>query len=183
MELTALTGQNARTQVSENKPFVTGVSVAGGGFRSGRGPGGGPGTGGGGGNFGGARGGGGGFGGAGGNEGSAGFGAGPGSGITTRSITYRTVGMSVQVKPEVGVDGQVTLDLHIEDSSTRAAGTGMFGGADDKGTGTSGAEFSVFNLESRVSVPSGQVVLAESTKSQARTSRSQVIVIVGANIE
>jgi hypothetical protein len=84
----------------------------------------------------------------------------------------------VQVTPEVGPDGQITLALHIEDSSMRPAG-----GADDKGPAALGAEFTLFTLESRVKVPSGQVVLAESTKAESKAGQGQVVVLVSATAE
>jgi Flp pilus assembly secretin CpaC len=161
VDLTALAGQSARTQVSENRPFVTGVTTFAG--------------------FGGRGGG----GGAGGGDGPGGGGRGafPGGGPTARSISYRNVGMSVQVKPEVGADGQVTLDLHIEDSSMRAAGGGVTVGTDDKGTAVPAAEFVLFNLETRVKVRPGQVVLAEGTKAESKAGQAQTIVFVSASPE
>ncbi|HZY85086.1 MAG TPA: secretin N-terminal domain-containing protein, partial [Gemmataceae bacterium] len=71
VELTGLAGQSTRARVSESRPFTTGVSFGG--------PGGFPGRG-----------------GAGGRGGPGG-----GAGTTARSVTYRDVGISVQVKPEV----------------------------------------------------------------------------------
>src|SRR5262249_21941817 len=59
--------------------------------------------------------------GGGGPGGRGGGGGGPGGGPMTRSITYREVGTSVQVKPEVGADGVVSLELRVEDSQMRAA--------------------------------------------------------------
>jgi hypothetical protein len=177
VELTALTGQSTKTQVSENKPYTTGVSVMGRGNRGGAGAGGGPNSGG----FGG-RGGAGGFGGGSGgsNAGAGGSQGGPaaggfGGGTTTRSISYRNVGTSVQVKPEVDIDGHVTLELHLEDSGMRAAGSDDRG--EDQGSAGSAAEFTLFNLDSHLKVRSGQVVLAESTKA----GQTRVIVLVSAN--
>jgi hypothetical protein len=166
VELTALTGQNTRTQVSENKPYVTGVAVAGG-FGGGRGNAGGGGIGGGGGGgIGGGRGG-----------GAGGFGGGPGGGggMTTRSIAYRNVGTSVRVRPEVGPDGQVTLDLQVEDSGMRSPGRG----ADDNGA----AEFTAFSLETRVKVRPGQMVMAQGMKTESKAGQAQTIVLVTASTD
>jgi Flp pilus assembly secretin CpaC len=159
VELTALAGQSARTQVSENRPFVTGVSIAGLGGRGGRGD-------------------------AGGGDGPPGGPGGfPGGGTTARSISYRNVGTSVQVRPEVGADGDVTLDLHVEDSGMRAAGGGVAVGADDKGAAVPAAEFTVFNLETRVKVRPGQVVLAEGTKTESKAGQAQTIVLASASTD
>jgi hypothetical protein len=153
VELTALTGHNTRTQVSENKPFVTGVTGGrfdGGGFGGGRG-------------------------GAG--------GAGGGGGPTTRSISYRNVGTSVQVQPEVGPDGQVTLDLHVEDAGMQSAEGGVAVGADDKGTAIPAAEFVVFSLETQVKVRPGQMVMAQGMKAESKAGQAQTIVLVTASTD
>jgi Flp pilus assembly secretin CpaC len=159
VELTALAGQSARTQMSENRPFVTGVTVAGMGGRGGRG------------------------GAGGGDAPGGGPGAFPGGGTTSRSISYRNVGTSVQVRPEVGADGEVTLDLHVEDSGMRAAGGGVAVGADDKGAAVPAAEFTVFNLETRVKVRPGQVVLAEGAKTESKAGQAQTIILVSASTD
>jgi hypothetical protein len=82
----------------------------------------------------------------------------------------------VQVKPEVGTDGHVTLDLQVEDSGMRA---GSVVGSEDKGTASSTAEFALFSLETHLKVRSGQVVLAEST----RAGPTRVLVLVSASPE
>ena len=154
VELTALTGHSARTQVSENKPFVTGVTAGGfggGGFGGGRGGAGGPG--------------------------------GAGGGMTTRSISYRNVGTSVQVKPEVGPDGQVTLDLHVEDSGMQSAEGGVAVGADDKGTTIPAAEFVVSNLETQVKVRPGQMVMAQGMRTESKAGQAQTIILVSASTD
>jgi hypothetical protein len=156
IELSSLAGQSARTQVSENRPYVTGVTVTGGGR-----------------------------GGAGGLRGNRGGGepgdnapAGGGfGGMASRSIAYRNVGTSVQVTPELGADGQVLLDLHVDDSTMRPPT-----GADDK-SGSPGAEFLLFTLESRLKLRPGQVVLAEGTKADSKTSKAETIVLVSATAE
>jgi hypothetical protein len=148
-ELTVMAGQSARTQVAENKPFVTGVT---GGFGGGRG-------------------------------GFGGGGAGGGATPTMRSISYRNVGSSVQVTPVIGADGQMLLDLDVEDSAPRAAEGGVTVGSDDKGTAISATEFVVFSLETRVKVRPGQFVLAEGTKTGAKSGQAQRIVLVTASTD
>ncbi len=64
-----------------------------------------------------------------------------------------------------------------------AAGSGVPGGADDKGTATPAAEFTTFTLETRVKLASGQVVLAEGTKAESKAAQPQMIVLVSATAE
>jgi len=147
VELTGLAGQSARSQVSESKPYVTGVSVVGGFGGGGRG------------------------------------GAGGGAGTTTRSITYRNVGTSVQVKPEIGADGQVTLDLHVENSAMHAAEGGVAVGSDDKGTAIPATEFVISTVETRVKVRPGHIVLAQGTKAGSKAGQAQTVVLVTASTD
>jgi type II secretory pathway component GspD/PulD (secretin) len=136
VQLTALERQVARAQVSESRPFVTGVV---------------------------------GFGGRG----------GPGGGPTTRSITYKDVGTSVQVKPDVGADGLVSLDLRVEDSHMRAAEGGVAVGTDEKGTAVPATEFVMSTLETRLKVRPGHMVLAQGTKS----GQAQTVILVTASTD
>jgi Flp pilus assembly secretin CpaC len=144
VELSALTGDSARTQLSENKPYVTGVAGFGGGGR---------------------------------------IGAGGGAGPVSRSITYRAVGTSVQVKPSVNADGEVTLDLKVEDSTMRAGESGASVGSDEKGAAIPAAEFVMFSLESRVKVRPGHFVLAEGSKAASKAGQSQTVILVTASVD
>ena len=142
LQLTALERQVARSQVSESRPFVTGVV---------------------------------GFGGRG--------GGGPGGGPTTRSITYKDVGTSVQVKPEVGADGLVSLDLRVEDSHLRAAEGGVAVGTDDKGTAVPATEVVISILETRLKVRPGHMVLAQGTKAGSKSGQAQTVILVTASTD
>jgi hypothetical protein len=110
---------------------------------------------------------------------------GPGGAVgpTSRSVTYHNVGISVQVRPEVEADGQVTLELHVEDSRMRAAEGGAAAGADDKGTGVPAPEFVTSDLESRVKVRPGRFVLAQSTTAGSKAEQAQTVVLVSASTE
>jgi type II secretory pathway component GspD/PulD (secretin) len=147
IQLTALEGQTARSQVRESRPFVTGVAGFGGGGFGGRGGGG-----------------------------------GPGGGVTTRSITYRDVGTSVQMKPDVGADGLVSLDLRVEDSHMRAAEGGAAIGTDDKGTALPATEVVSSTLETRLKVRPGQMVLAQGTMAGSKSGQAQTVILVTASI-
>ena len=158
VQLTTLERQMAHARVSENRPFVAGVTVSGGGF-GGRGGGGGPG---------------GGFGGRGG---------GPGDGMTTRSITYRDVGTNVQVVPDVRADGVVLLRLEVEDSHMRAAEGGVAVGTDEKGTAVPANEVVISTLETTLRLHPGHMVLAKGTKTSSKSSQAQTVILVAASTD
>jgi hypothetical protein len=91
--------------------------------------------------------------------------------------------MTVQVTPEVGADGQVTLDLRVEDSRMRAAEGGVAVGTDDKGTDISAAEFVVSSLESRLRLRPGQIILAQGTAAGSKAGQAQTVILVSASTE
>jgi hypothetical protein len=171
IQLTALDRQSVRTQAGESRPYTTGVALAAG-FGSGSGTG----------VFPGGR-------AAPGGGTSAGKGAatappgrgGPG-GMMSRSISYRNVGTSVQIKPEIGADGVVALELHVEDSRMRTAG-GVALATDEQGTNVPATEFVNSTLESRLRVRPGHVVLAQDTATVAKVGQTQTVVLVSAVIE
>jgi type II secretory pathway component GspD/PulD (secretin) len=171
VELTTLEGKAARSQVGENRPFVTGTTVGGGGFGGRAG--------------GGNRGDGGPFGG--GNRGDGGpGGAFGGGGMATQSIAYRTVGTNVRVKPEVGEDEQVTLEVLVEDSRMRASEGGAASGGDDKGTAGTALrtpEFITLTAESRLKVRPGHAVLVQGTKGGPKEGHVQTVVLVAVRTE
>jgi hypothetical protein len=171
IQLAALEGQMARTQDSESRPYTTGVAIggglAGGGFpgaaggafpgggRSARGvPGGGP-------------------------AGPGGRGGAMGGGIASRNISYRNVGTSVQVTPEIGADGWVTLELRIENSSMRTA-DGVSLATDEKGTNVPATGFVTSTVESRLKVRPRQVVLAGGSATSSKSGQAETVVLVGA---
>jgi type II secretory pathway component GspD/PulD (secretin) len=137
VELSALTGDSARSQVSENKPYVVGVA-------------------------GGGRG---------------------GAGLVSRSIAYRNLGTSVQVKPSLSADGEVAIDLKVEDSTMRAGEGGASVGTDEKGAPIAAAEFGVFTLETRVKVRPGHFTLAEGSTASSKAWQSQTLILVTAGVD
>jgi type II secretory pathway component GspD/PulD (secretin) len=101
----------------------------------------------------------------------------------TQSITYRNVGMSVQVKPEVGANGDITLDLHIENSRMRTPEGGVSVGTDEKGKALPAAEFINSTLQTRLKLRPGQIAVAEDTKAASKTGQGQTIILVSASTE
>ena len=101
--------------------------------------------------------------------------------MTSQSISYRNIGTSVRVKPTIGADDQVILDLNLENSAMRASEASPTVGNDDKGVAIPAAEFVTFTLETRVRVRPGKLVQA--TNSGAKAGKVQTIVLVGASME
>jgi len=112
-----------------------------------------------------------------------GRGGGPGGGSMSRSINYREVGTNVQVIPDVGRDGLVSLHLKVDDSHMRAAEDGVAIGADEKGTAVPATEFVTSTLETNLRVRPGQMVLAEGTKAGSKSGQAQTVILVTAGTD
>jgi Bacterial type II and III secretion system protein len=174
IQVTTLDRQPARIKDNESTPYTTGVTVT-------------PGFGGGGAFAGGGRGAAGAGAPAGGRGGAGGGFAGGGRGAlggpnTSRLISYRNVGTSVQVTPEMGADGLVSLDLRVEHSRVRPA-EGVSIGSDDKGTTIPATAFVTCTLESRVKVRPGYVVLAQGTTASSKSGQAQAVILVSARTD
>ena len=96
----------------------------------------------------------------------------------TRSISYREVGTSVQVKADLGADGPVSLELRVEDSHMRPAEETVAAGAEDKGASVPATEVITSTLETRLRVRPGHMVIAQGTKSMSKSGQVQTIILV-----
>jgi Bacterial type II/III secretion system short domain len=167
IELTTEDGQGAQVRASASRPYTTAVNfssgVGGPGFsgfrgRAGRGatgtaP---PGA----------------------SDGDASF----SGGITSRSVAYREVGTSIHVEPEVGVGGLVRLALRVEDTRMRAAESVSLA-TDEKGKTVPATEFLISTLESKLSVRTGHVALAQGMATESKTRHAETIILISAVIE
>jgi hypothetical protein len=115
---------------------------------------------------------------------SGGFpgGGGRGGGVS-RSISYRDVGTLVQVKPEVGADGLVTLELRVEKSRVHTPEGGVPIGTDEKGAPIPAAEFLTSTLETRLKVGRGRAVLAQSATTGSKAGQSETLILVTASTD
>src|SRR5205823_11737796 len=92
------------------------------------------------------------------------------AGGRTVSVTRRNVVTKVEVLPRVAPDGQVKLDLHIEDSRVVAPPAGA-----------PSESVALVSLKTVVSVPAGRAVLASGSEDDAKQGRLQTVVLVTAD--
>jgi hypothetical protein len=104
------------------------------------------------------------------------------TGVVSQTISYRDLGTLVQVRPEVTPDGQLALELHLDDSRMGNGESGAGVGADDKGM-TNTPEFLTATVDSRLNLRSGQVVLVQSTKTGSKAGWTQKVILVTATVE
>jgi type II secretory pathway component GspD/PulD (secretin) len=99
--------------------------------------------------------------------------------MMSRSISYREVGTSVQVVPEISADGLVGLELRVEDARMRPAESVALA-TDDRGANVPATEFVISTLESKLRVRPGYVVLAQGTMTTSKSGQVQTVVLVSA---
>jgi type II secretory pathway component GspD/PulD (secretin) len=102
-------------------------------------------------------------------------------GMVTRSFTYRPVGTTVKVTPQVAADGSIALDLNLQESRARPSATANVG-MDENGKPIPATEFLQMTLAAKVSVASGKVVLAKDAKVTSKEGEGETLILVGARI-
>jgi hypothetical protein len=158
IKLTAVEGQPITSTTAGSKPYVSGavMAAAGGGGFGGDGPGAAPG---------GRR------PGEGGAGGAAGLG-GPGR-MMQRSIAYHESGTTIKFTARIGAGDLITLDLSVQDSKIRPG---------EAGEEISAASFDHNTLNTKLSIPSGKAVSAQSFRADGKSSGTVSLVIVAARV-
>jgi type II secretory pathway component GspD/PulD (secretin) len=104
------------------------------------------------------------------------------AGLASRNITYRNTGTNVQVTARVPPDGQVLMDLNVEDSRGHVPEDGVPIGKDEKGQPVRAEEMILDKLKTNLSVPSGRAMAVEMVTTSSTSRQKQTFVIVGARI-
>jgi hypothetical protein len=102
-------------------------------------------------------------------------------GVTTRSINYRNIGLSVTVTPRIRPDQTIDLDLKLQESHPHVAPDGIQIGTDENGP-VRATEFIVSTLEAKVAVAPGKALPVEGVKTASKSGRAQTLVIVSAQV-
>ncbi len=104
-------------------------------------------------------------------KGGAGGAGGAGAPFAQKSITYHSVGATVKMTPRIGSENSVSLDLSVQDSKIRPAEEE--GGA---------ASFDSNTLSTKLSIPAGKSVVAQTVRSEGKTGPTVAVVIVTARV-
>jgi hypothetical protein len=103
-----------------------------------------------------------------------GKGGGPGGGggpMMQRSINYQPVGTTVRLTTQIGADNAVSVDLNLQDSKVRPPEAGDEVSAVSMDNGT---------LTTRLSIPAGKTVTAQSVRTDGKTGTTLSLVLVTA---
>jgi type II secretory pathway component GspD/PulD (secretin) len=111
------------------------------------------------------------------NNRGGGFGGGGGGGANTSVITYRDVGSTVSALPRVSPDGDITIELQVEESRANTPDDGV-----PLAQGVNATEFIKATFTGKVSVASGQCALADGVKTEAKNLKVQTVVVVSAKV-
>jgi hypothetical protein len=104
--------------------------------------------------------------------GERGFGkGGDGRPFAQKSISYHAVGTTVKMTPRIGSDDSVSLDLSVQESKVRPA--------EEEGGVPS---FDNNTLTTRLSVPAGKSVVAQSVRAEGKAGPTVSVVIVTARV-
>jgi type II secretory pathway component GspD/PulD (secretin) len=104
-----------------------------------------------------------------------------GTGLVSKSITYRNVGTQVKVTPRVDADRSITLELSVQDSRSRDSATATVGN-DEKGKPIPAADFIQTTLTGTVRVASGKVAVAKDARVVSKAGKGETLIIVGARV-
>ena len=103
----------------------------------------------------------------------AGGGFGGKGGAVQRSITYQPVGATVKMTARIGTDNAVALELSVQDSKVKTPDAGDEVGAPTMENNT---------LSTRLSVPAGRPVIAQSVRSEGKSGPTVSLVVVTARV-
>jgi type II secretory pathway component GspD/PulD (secretin) len=103
-------------------------------------------------------------------------------GPVARMISYRSVGTTVKVTPQVVADKVVMLDLDVQDARPHVPDDGPVIGKDENGAPVRATDFLLSKLNAKLGVPSGQAVLAKGVKTTSKSGNVQVAMIVTARV-
>jgi type II secretory pathway component GspD/PulD (secretin) len=111
-------------------------------------------------------------------------GSGYSGGGVSRSLASRDVGTVIQVmKPEIAADGQVEMQIQLEDTQMRAPTGGPDLGTDEKGASVAATEFDITNLDARLRIPRGHLVATEGELTSSKAGQGQKLILVGVRAE
>jgi type II secretory pathway component GspD/PulD (secretin) len=105
-----------------------------------------------------------------------------GTGITTRSVTYRDTGTNARLTAEVAADKTVTMELRLEDARAHFPDDGVVIGTDENNKPVVAAEFLRSTFHDQVSMPAGQAVLLKGVKTTSKSGQVRVLVFAAARV-
>jgi|SRR5262245_48928945 len=93
--------------------------------------------------------------------------------VAQRSVSYREVGTTLKLTPRVGSDNSIALDLSFQDSRVRPS---------DAGDEIGAPAFETTTLNTRMSIPPGKSVAAQSSRAGGKAATTVSVVVVTARV-
>jgi type II secretory pathway component GspD/PulD (secretin) len=104
------------------------------------------------------------------------------TGLVSRMITYRDLGIKADATVHVSPEKVVSLDLKLEDARAVTPENAIQIGTDETGKPILATEFPKTTLTSKLDIPSGKAQAAEGVKISAKSDKTHVFVVVGARV-
>jgi type II secretory pathway component GspD/PulD (secretin) len=105
------------------------------------------------------------------------------TGHVARMITYHQLGSEVRLTPRLTSEGQVQLDLTVQEAGAAYPDDGPQVGEDENSKPVRAPEFTTARLETKLDVPAGLAVAANAVQKGGKAGRGQTLVIVTARVE
>lgn len=110
--------------------------------------------------------------------GSGGF----GGGKKTMSMQYRHVGVKLEATPRLSPTGELFVELKLDDSRPYSGEDSPVIGTDEAGLPIRMTDVLNSQVESRISLRSGNAVMLEGVVTRSKSGTSQTVIIVGAQV-
>jgi type II secretory pathway component GspD/PulD (secretin) len=105
-----------------------------------------------------------------------------GNGRMTRTVTYRDVGTTVDVTPQIGDEQKIVLELHFTDSWMHVPEDAVVIANDENGNPIRATHFINAKFDGNVTVRSGEAAVAQGVVTQSKSDQHQTLVLVIARI-
>jgi type II secretory pathway component GspD/PulD (secretin) len=105
-----------------------------------------------------------------------------GTGLVSRSITYRNTGTTAQLTARVTAENTVAMALDVSDARLHVPEDGIELGKDETGASIRATEIITATLKTKLNVRSEQAVAAQGVKTDSKSGQAQTLIIVAARI-
>jgi type II secretory pathway component GspD/PulD (secretin) len=104
-----------------------------------------------------------------------------GTGVVSRSISYRNLGTQLRATAHIGPDNKIEIELDLSDSRA-ASDDAVVIGKDESGAAVRATDFVNSKFTSKLRLGSGQALAAEGVQTTSKSGRQQTLVVVAATI-
>ena len=90
-----------------------------------------------------------------------------------KTISYQSVGTTIQLTARIGTNDAISLDLNVQDSKVRPP---------DAGDETGAAAIDTVSLTTKLNIPAGKSVVARTVRTDGKAGSTVAVVVVTARL-